>query len=171
MISINLLPWRESARNKALKKFYAQLVGIFIFSALIIGLLSAQLSKQNDTVQARLNTLQDQSAEQAPLLKKTTILLNTKIKLINRLKQSIKSQEQYQRLLINLNDLSKQIRPGITIKKIHVQNNLIVIECKATSQTALAQMTAMLKNESDITLADISGLNFTIEKTSHDPSQ
>ena len=131
MNSINFLPWRHRQRTKQLILFYIQITLILLACITTLFIFNNRLLKENQIMRKEWNNVHEQEKIQAPRLKQTVTLLETKTKLIALLKRSIVLHQKNEWLLNSLVELSKQITPGITIKKIYYQGTHITLTGQA----------------------------------------
>ena len=142
MVQINMLPWREQARQIKKKNFFVSLAGAIGFTLFIIFLfhvyyddLIAYQNKRNlflqteiGNKQVEINELRKKKEEQDVVESKLQFLMGLRV-------------QSYAAIRL-LNELIRIVPDTITLSKMNREDNMITIEGKAQSDLSI---TAFLK--------------------------
>ncbi|MCH1920513.1 PilN domain-containing protein [Shewanella sp. A3A] len=145
MANINLLPWREEAREKKKRDYLGVLALVFIAAAFavyltisFIGLLTEDQRGRNAYLQNEIQTLDQQIAEikkirerKADIEKRTEIILN--------LQQSRNLPTHI------LDELVRVIPPGVYLSSVEKKGSVIWIEGRSESNNNVANMMRKIK--------------------------
>lgn len=143
MTQINLLPWREVARQQKKLQFIAIVAGFavltFFFMFLIHLYLSGLISRENNRISFMQSNISTKQREYTKLRedKKKQIALEAELIFINSLKF-----KSYNAVRI-LNELAERIPSSIILDKIIREDNKIKLQGKAQSEL---QITELMKN-------------------------
>lgn len=145
MANINLLPWREEAREKQKRDYIGILAAVFIGAALLvylalnfIDLMTEDQRQRNAYLQSEISLLDKQIAE------------------ITKIKQRKKDIERRTEIILNLqqsrnlpthvlDELVRVIPPGIYLSSIEKKGSLIWIEGRSESNNNVANMMRKIK--------------------------
>ncbi|MGX2951977.1 PilN domain-containing protein [Shewanella sp. JL219SE-S6] len=145
MANINLLPWREEAREKQKRDYIGILAAVFIGAALLvylalnfIDLMTEEQRQRNAYLQSEISLLDKQIAE------------------ITKIKQRKKDIERRTEIILNLqqsrnlpthvlDELVRVIPPGIYLSSIEKKGSLIWIEGRSESNNNVANMMRKIK--------------------------
>ncbi|EDP99619.1 PilN domain-containing protein [Shewanella benthica] len=145
MANINLLPWREEAREKQKKDYIGILALVFLVSSLMVylalGFVDMMTDKQksrNAYLQSEISLLEIQIAEikqiktrKQDIERRTEIILN--------LQQSRNSPTHV------LDELVRIVPPGIYLSSIEKKGSLLWIEGRSESNNNVANMMRKVK--------------------------
>ncbi|QSX34033.1 PilN domain-containing protein [Shewanella avicenniae] len=145
MANINLLPWREEAREKKKRDYLGILGLVFVGAALLvylaisfIGLMTEDQRERNAYLQNEIQQLDKQIAEitkikqrKADIEKRTEIILN--------LQQSRNLPTHI------LDELVKIIPPGVYLSSVEKKGSIIWIEGRSESNNNVANMMRKIK--------------------------
>ncbi|WP_417761174.1 PilN domain-containing protein [Shewanella sp.] len=145
MANINLLPWREEAREKKKRDYLGVLALVFIAAAFgvyltisFIGLLTEDQRERNAYLQNEIQLLDKQIAEikkirerKADIEKRTEIILN--------LQQSRNLPTHI------LDELVRVIPPGVYLSSVEKKGSVIWIEGRSESNNNVANMMRKIK--------------------------
>ncbi|MBD1387929.1 PilN domain-containing protein [Neiella sp. HB171785] len=140
MSQINLLPWREEAKQKQQQEYLTMLLAAAIGAALIMFAVSSFYSSKISTQQARNNYLLQETA-----------ILDKKIQELNDLKQRKKDLEQRLKLVQELqlsrnlltqlfNAMADIIPAGVYLTRVEKTGRLLKIEGISESNNRLANL-------------------------------
>ncbi|GGA63742.1 pilus assembly protein PilN [Neiella marina] len=140
MSRINLLPWREEAKQKQQQEYLTMLLAAAIAAALIMFAVSSFYGSKIATQQARNN-----------YLKQETAILDKKIQELNDLKQRKKDLEQRLKLVQELqlsrnlltqlfNAMADIIPAGVYLTRVEKTGRLLKIEGISESNNRLANL-------------------------------
>ncbi|KFZ36211.1 fimbrial protein [Shewanella mangrovi] len=145
MANINLLPWREEAREKKKRDYLGILGLVFVGAAFIvyltisfIGLMTEDQRERNAYLQNEIQQLDRQIAEitkikqrKADIEKRTEIILNL---------------QQARNLPTHiLDELVKVIPPGVYLSSVEKKGSIIWIEGRSESNNNVANMMRKIK--------------------------
>ena len=140
MPHINLLPWRETARQESQKQFISVLIALSIASAFLVFLLSLYFSDRvdgqhfrNDYLKSEIAIL-DRRIREIRTLNETKESLNQRIQLIEQLQSSRNMGTEI------LNEIAAVVPAGIFLTKIEKKNEKLSIMGKSESNNRLANM-------------------------------
>ena len=159
MIQINMLPWRERAREIKKKNFFISLaisIGfalflIFLFHMYYYDLIAYQ-DKRNAFLQAEIAEKQTEINELRKN-KEQQALIQTKLQFLMGLR------EKSYRAVRLLNEMLRIVPDSITLSKLARDENAITIEGRAQSELAI---TAFLKSISEVSIFNqpvLTGIN------------
>ncbi|MFT5789948.1 MAG: type IV pilus assembly protein PilN, partial [Shewanella sp.] len=140
MANINLLPWREEAREKQKRDYTGVLALVFLVSGLIvylslmaIGVISDEQKGRNAYLQSEIQLLEAQIAEI------TTI--KTRKKDIERRTEIILGLQQSRNLPTHvLDELVRIVPAGIYLSSIEKKGSMLWIEGRSESNNNVANM-------------------------------
>lgn len=140
MSQINLLPWREEARQKQQQEYLTALLASAIAAALLMFAVSSYFGGKIDSQRARNSFLQaetailDQKIQELNQLKQQKQDLEQRLKLVQELQQS-------RNLLTQLFNAMADITPqGVYLTRVEKQDRLLKIEGKSESNNRLATL-------------------------------
>ncbi|MCH1931395.1 PilN domain-containing protein [Shewanella sp. A25] len=145
MANINLLPWREEAREKQKRDYLGILAAVFIGSAILVYVALSVLEMMTD----------DQRARNAYLQSEIT-LLDKQIAEINKIKERKRDIERRTDIILNLqqarnlpthvmDELVRIVPPGIYLSKLEKKGSLLLIEGRSESNNNVANMMRKVK--------------------------
>ncbi|QYJ78632.1 PilN domain-containing protein [Shewanella acanthi] len=145
MANINLLPWREEAREKQKRDYLGILAAVFIGSAILVYIALSVLEMITD----------DQRARNAYLQSEIT-LLDKQIAEINKIKERKRDIERRTEIILNLqqarnlpthvmDELVRIVPPGIYLSKLEKKGSLLLIEGRSESNNNVANMMRKVK--------------------------
>ncbi len=145
MANINLLPWREEAREKQKRGYFGILVAVFIFASLlvyltlnVIDMMTEEQRDRNAYLQAEIQQLEKQIAE----IKK----IKERKKDIERRTEIILDLQQARNLPTHvLDELVRIVPPGIYLSSIEKKGSLLWIEGRSESNNNVANMMRKVK--------------------------
>ncbi|WP_065188424.1 PilN domain-containing protein [Shewanella woodyi] len=145
MANINLLPWREEAREKQKKDYIGILALVFLLSSFIVYLLLSFVEMMTDNQKARnayltseIQLLEKQIAE----IKK----IRTRKKDIERRTEIILNLQQARNLPTHvLDELVRIVPPGIYLSSIEKKGSLLWIQGRSESNNNVANMMRKVK--------------------------
>ncbi|MBW8190022.1 PilN domain-containing protein [Neiella marina] len=140
MSQINLLPWREDARQKQQQEYLTALLASAIAAALLMFAVSSFFGSKIDNQRARNTYLQQETA-----------ILDQKIQELNDLKQQKQDLEQRLKLVQELqqsrnlltqlfNAMADMIPQGVYLTRVEKQDKLLKIEGISESNNHLATL-------------------------------
>ncbi|ESE42096.1 PilN domain-containing protein [Shewanella decolorationis] len=145
MANINLLPWREEAREKQKRDYIGILALVFLGSAILVyvalSLLEIMTDEQRDRnayLQSEIQQLETQIAE----IKKIT----ERKKDIERRTEIILNLQQSRNLPTHvLDELVRVVPPGIYLSSLEKKGSLLLIEGRSESNNNVANMMRKVK--------------------------
>ncbi|WP_394390988.1 PilN domain-containing protein [Shewanella woodyi] len=145
MANINLLPWREEAREKQKKDYIGILALVFLLSSFIVYLSLSFVEMMTDNQKARnayltseIQLLEKQIAE----IKK----IRTRKKDIERRTEIILNLQQARNLPTHvLDELVRIVPPGIYLSSIEKKGSLLWIQGRSESNNNVANMMRKVK--------------------------
>jgi len=145
MANINLLPWREEAREKQKKDYLGILAFVFIVSSFLVFLVLNAIEMMTESQKARnayleteIQLLENQIAE----IKK----IRTRKKDIERRTEIILNLQQSRNLPTHvLDELVRIIPPGIYLSSIEKKGSLLWIEGRCESNNNVANLMRKVK--------------------------
>ena len=140
MANINLLAWREEAREKHKKDYIGILVLVFLVSSLMVYLALGFVDMMTDNQKSRNAYLQSEIS-----------LLETQIAEIKEIKTRKKDIERRTEIILNLqqsrnspthvlDELVRIVPPGIYLSSIEKKGSLLWIEGRSESNNNVANM-------------------------------
>ncbi|AQS40483.1 Tfp pilus assembly protein PilN [Shewanella psychrophila] len=145
MANINLLPWREEAREKQKKDYIGILALVFLVSSLVVYLslgfvdmMTDNQKSRNAYLQSEISLLEKQIAE----IKE----IKTRKKDIERRTEIILNLQQSRNLPTHvLDELVRIVPPGIYLSSIEKKGSLLWIEGRSESNNNVANMMRKVK--------------------------
>ncbi|MPY25821.1 PilN domain-containing protein [Shewanella psychropiezotolerans] len=145
MANINLLPWREEAREKQKKDYIGILALVFLVSSLVVYLALGFVDMMTDNQKSRNAYLQSEIS-----------LLEKQIAEIKEIKTRKKDIERRTEIILNLqqsrnlpthvlDELVRIIPPGIYLSSIEKKGSLLWIEGRSESNNNVANMMRKVK--------------------------
>ncbi|NRA82423.1 MAG: PilN domain-containing protein [Gammaproteobacteria bacterium] len=138
MPNINLLPWREEAKQKRVQEFYAIIGAAFALAVLlVVGVLQFVGSKielqqrKNNYLQQEI-TIVEQKISEIKTLRETKNNLKKRMDLVERL-QNTRNLPTYL-----LDTMAKIVAPGVYLSQIKREGNAMWIEGLSESNNHLA---------------------------------
>ncbi|RTR36452.1 fimbrial protein [Shewanella canadensis] len=145
MANINLLPWREEAREKQKRDYIGILALVFLGSSLIVFLSLSVLDMMTDNQKSRNAYLQSE----IQLLEKQIAeikQIRTRKKDIERRTEIILNLQQSRNLPTHvLDELVRIVPPGIYLSSIEKKGSLLWIEGRSESNNNVANMMRKVK--------------------------
>ncbi len=146
MANINLLPWREEAREKQKRDYFGILVAVFIFASLMVYLALTVIDKMTEDQRERNAYLQSEIQ-----------LLEKQIAEINKIKERKKDIERRTEIILDLqearnlpthvlDELVRIVPPGIYLSSIEKKGSLLWIEGRSESNNNVANMMRKVKS-------------------------
>ncbi|MCH4295301.1 PilN domain-containing protein [Shewanella sp. 3B26] len=145
MANINLLPWREEAREKQKRDYIGSLALVFLVSALLVFACLQVISMMTDEQRARnayltseIQLLEKQIAE----IKKIT----ERKKDIERRTEIILNLQQARNLPTHvLDELVRVVPPGIYLSSVEKKGSIVWVEGRSESNNNVANMMRKMK--------------------------
>ena len=145
MANINLLPWREEAREKQKRDYIGILAAVFLGSAILVYAALALLEMMTDEQRARNAYLQSEIQQldaQIAEIKKIT----ERKKDIERRTEIILNLQQSRNLPTHvLDELVRIVPPGIYLSSLEKKGSLLLIEGRSESNNTVANMMRKVK--------------------------
>lgn len=144
-MSINLMPWRQERRKK-LQKDFATKIGFSALlgaSVVVLGIITASslISGQKN----RISYLEENIATAEKDIEEIKTLERKKAQMLGRKNVIERLQANRDQLPNIMYQLAYNIIDGVTINSVTVKNNVLSIEGKATSNSAVASYITNLK--------------------------
>jgi len=146
MVQINMLPWRERAREIKRKNFFTALGGVVGFALFIIFLFHLYYDDLIHYQEKRNVFLQNEIAQKQMALDKLRVNKEQQGLIQVKLQFLIGLREKSYHAVQLLNELIKTVPDTITLSKLARDGNALTIEGKAQSDLAVA---AFLKSISE----------------------
>ncbi len=148
MANINLLPWREEAREKQKRDYIGILALVFLVTSLVIYLFLSFLEVVTDDQRQRNAYLQSEIA-----------LLDTQIAEIRKITERKQDIERRTEIILNLqqsrnlpthvlDELVRIVPPGIYLSSIEKKGSILWIEGRSESNNNVANMMRKVKTSS-----------------------
>ncbi|KVX01905.1 PilN domain-containing protein [Shewanella frigidimarina] len=148
MANINLLPWREEAREKQKRDFIGILALVFLVTSLVVYLFLGFLE-----------VVIDDQRERNAYLEAEISLLDTQIKEISKITERKKDIERRTEIILNLqqsrnlpthvlDELVRIVPPGIYLSSIEKKGSVLLIEGRSESNNNVANMMRKVKTSS-----------------------
>ena len=145
MANINLLPWREEAREKQKRDYIGILAVVFLASAILVYVAVSLLEIMTDEQQTRNAYLQSEIS-----------LLDTQIAEIKKINERKKDIERRTDIILNLqqsrnlpthvlDELVRIVPPGIYLSSLEKKGSLLLIEGRSESNNNVANMMRKVK--------------------------
>lgn len=145
MANINLLPWREEAREKQKRDYIGILSLVFLVTSLVIYLFLGFLE-----------VIIDDQRERNAYLASEISLLDTQIAEIKKVTERKKDIEQRTKIILNLqqsrnlpthvlDELVRVVPPGIYLSSIEKKGSVLLIEGRSESNNNVANMMRKVK--------------------------
>lgn len=145
MANINLLPWREEAREKQKRDFIGILALVFIVTSLFVYLFISYLELVTDDQRQRNNYLQTEIS-----------LLDTQIAEIKKITERKKDIERRTEIILGLqqsrnlpthvlDELVRIVPPGIYLSSVDKKGSILWIEGRSESNNNVANMMRKVK--------------------------
>ena len=151
MANINLLPWREEAREKQKRDYIGILAVVFLASAILVYVAVSLLEIMTDEQQTRNAYLQSEIS-----------LLDTQIAEIKKINERKKDIERRTDIILNLqqsrnlpthvlDELVRIVPPGIYLSSLEKKGSLLLIEGRSESNNNVANMMRKVKTSEWLT--------------------
>lgn len=151
MANINLLPWREEAREKQKRDYIGILAAVFLASAILVYVAVSLLDLMTDDQRERNAYLQSEIQ-----------LLETQIAEIKKITERKKDIERRTEIILNLqqsrnlpthvlDELVRIVPPGIYLSSIEKKGSLLLIEGRSESNNNVANMMRKVKTSEWLT--------------------
>lgn len=148
MANINLLPWREEAREKQKRDYIGVLALVFLVTSLLVYLFLSFLEVVTDDQRQRNAYLQSEID-----------LLDTQIAEIRKITERKKDIERRTEIILNLqqsrnlpthvlDELVRIVPPGIYLSSIEKKGSILWIEGRSESNNNVANMMRKVKTSS-----------------------
>ncbi|MBB1440103.1 PilN domain-containing protein [Shewanella sp. SG41-4] len=148
MANINLLPWREEAREKQKRDFIGILALVFLVTSLVVYLFLGFLEVVTDDQRQRNAYLESEIS-----------LLDTQIAEIRKITERKKDIERRTEIILNLqqsrnlpthvlDELVRIVPPGIYLSSIEKKGSVLLIEGRSESNNNVANMMRKVKTSS-----------------------
>ncbi|MDD8060959.1 MULTISPECIES: PilN domain-containing protein [Shewanella] len=148
MANINLLPWREEAREKQKRDYIGILALVFLVTSLLVYLFLSFLELVTDDQRQRNAYLQSEID-----------LLDTQIAEIRKITERKKDIERRTEIILNLqqsrnlpthvlDELVRIVPPGIYLSSIEKKGSILWIEGRSESNNNVANMMRKVKTSS-----------------------
>ncbi|QIR13321.1 PilN domain-containing protein [Shewanella aestuarii] len=148
MANINLLPWREEAREKQKRDFIGILALVFLVTSLLVYLFISYLELVTDDQRQRNNYLQTEIS-----------LLDTQIAEIKKITERKKDIERRTEIILGLqqsrnlpthvlDELVRIVPPGIYLSSVDKKGSILWIEGRSESNNNVANMMRKVKTSS-----------------------
>ncbi|ABO22081.1 PilN domain-containing protein [Shewanella loihica] len=145
MANINLLPWREEAREKQKRDYLGILAAVFIGAALVVYLALTVLDMMTEEQRGRNAYLQGEIQ-----------LLEKQIAEIKKIRERKKDIERRTEIILNLqqarnlpthvlDELVRVVPPGIYLSSIEKKGSLLWIQGRSESNNNVANMMRKIK--------------------------
>ncbi|MGL4515845.1 MAG: PilN domain-containing protein [Shewanella sp.] len=145
MANINLLPWREEAREKQKRDYIGILALVFLVSAILVYVVLSVLEMMTDEQRGRNAYLQSEIQ-----------LLETQIAEIKKITERKKDIERRTEIILNLqqsrnlpthvlDELVRIVPPGIYLSSLEKKGSLLLIEGRSESNNNVANMMRKVK--------------------------
>ena len=145
MANINLLPWREEAREKQKRDYIGILALVFLVTCLVVFLTLSFIEVVTDDQRQRNAYLQSEIS-----------LLDAQIAEIRKITARKKDIERRTKIILNLqqsrnlpthvlDELVRIVRPGIYLSSIEKKGSLLWIEGRSESNNNVANMMRKVK--------------------------
>ncbi|MGL5047989.1 MAG: PilN domain-containing protein [Shewanella sp.] len=145
MANINLLPWREEAREKQKRDYIGILAAVFLASGILVYVAVSLLDLMTDEQKARNAYLQSEIT-----------LLETQISEIRKITERKKDIERRTDIILNLqqsrnlpthvlDELVRIVPPGIYLSSLEKKGSLLLIEGRSESNNNVANMMRKMK--------------------------
>ena len=145
MANINLLPWREEAREKQKRDYIGILAVVFLASAILVYVAVSLLEIMTDEQQTRNAYLQSEIS-----------LLDTQIAEIKKINERKKDIERRTDIILNLqqsrnlpthvlDELVRIVPPWIYLSSLEKKGSLLLIEGRSESNNNVANMMRKVK--------------------------
>ena len=151
MANINLLPWREEAREKQKRDYIGILAAVFLASAILVYVAVSLLDVMTDEQKAHNAYLQSEIS-----------LLETQISEIKKITERKKDIERRTEIILNLqqsrnlpthvlDELVRIVPPGIYLSSLEKKGSLLLIEGRSESNNNVANMMRKVKTSEWLT--------------------
>lgn len=151
MANINLLPWREEAREKQKRDYIGILAAVFLASAILVYVAVSLLDVMTDEQKARNAYLQSEIS-----------LLETQISEIKKITERKKDIERRTEIILNLqqsrnlpthvlDELVRIVPLGIYLSSLEKKGSLLLIEGRSESNNNVANMMRKVKTSEWLT--------------------
>ncbi|WP_299798614.1 PilN domain-containing protein [uncultured Shewanella sp.] len=145
MANINLLPWREEAREKQKRDYIGILALVFLASSLVVFLSLSFIDMMTDNQRARNAYLQGEIQLLEKQIAEIT-KIRTRKKDIERRTEIILNLQQSRNLPTHvLDELVRVVPPGIYLSSIEKKGSLLWIEGRSESNNNVANMMRKVK--------------------------
>lgn len=145
MAHVNLLPWRETAKQRAKQQFgiHAGIaIGvaalILVVAYMVISDLKQQQRNRNTFMQSQISMLDSQIAEIAEINKQKDQIIN-RMKLIQQLHQDRNTA------ITIFNELAARTPDGIFLTSVDKKGNILTLQGRSVSNNQVAEFLRMLK--------------------------
>lgn len=145
MAHVNLLPWRETARQRAKTRFgihagIAVAIAAVIFGAayMVIGDYKSYQQRRNNYLQSQIRILDSQIAEISSINKKKSEILN-RIKLIQAL------HEDRNTAITIFNELTKRTPDGVYLHALEKRDMQLIISGRSISNNRVSEFLRNLR--------------------------
>jgi type IV pilus assembly protein PilN len=143
MTRINLLPWREEARQRRRKEFAAAGGLALVFTLLLAVLVHLQIEGRIGDQQARNQLLEGEIAQLNRQIKEIQDLEKIKADLLSRMEIIQELQESRPEIVRLFEELVVTIPEGVYLTKLEQTGRTVVVEGRAQSN---ARVSAFMRN-------------------------
>ena len=138
MPSINLLPWREEAKQQRLNEFYGFMGGAALFSCLLVYVVISIIGSQIEQQQAKNNFLVQETAILEQRISEIKDIRETKDNLKKRMDLIEKLQNARNLPTYLMDNMAKIVSPGVYLDKIERVGNTLWVSGLSESNNHLA---------------------------------
>lgn len=145
MANINLLPWREEAREKQKRDYIGILAAVFLGSAILVYVALSLLDMMTDEQRGRNAYLQSEIQQLDAQIAEVKKITERK-KDIERRTEIILNLQQSRNLPTHvLDELVRIVPPGIYLSSLEKKGSLLLIEGRSESNNNVANMMRKVK--------------------------
>jgi type IV pilus assembly protein PilN len=138
MTRINLLPWREEARQRRRKEFAGAAGLALVFTLLLAVLVHIRMEGRIDDQQARNQLLEAEIAQLNRRIKEIEDLEKIKADLLSRMEIIQQLQESRPEIVRLFDDLVESIPEGVYLTKLDQTGRAVVVEGRAQSNARVS---------------------------------
>lgn len=145
MAHINLLPWRDEAREKQKRDYLGVLALVFLVSAILVYIVLSLLEAMTDEQRGRNGYLQAEIQQLEVQIAEINQITKRKKDIEQRTEIILELQESRNSTTHVLDELVRIMPPGIYLSSLEKKGSLLLVEGRSESNNNVANMMRKVK--------------------------
>lgn len=145
MANINLLPWRDEAREKQKRDYLGVLALVFLVSAIVVYMVLSLLEALTDEQRGRNGYLQAEIQQLEVQIAEINQITERKKDIEQRTEIILELQESRNSTTHVLDELVRIMPPGIYLSSLEKKGSLLLVEGRSESNNNVANMMRKVK--------------------------